>query len=167
MLSKTLEDALNEQVNKEYYSAFLYLSMASHFETINMLGMASWMRMQYEEEIMHAMKIFDMIIDMEGRAVLKKIDGPPTEFDSVISVFEQTLEHERNVTKMINGIYALAQKENNYAVQSALQWFIDEQVEEEKSVLEIVNQLKMIGDETTPLLMLDSKLGSRTDSPEA
>lgn len=167
MLSKTLEDALNEQVNKEHYSAFLYLSMASHFETINMLGMASWMRMQYEEEIMHAMKIFDMIIDMEGRAVLKKIDGPPTEFDSVISVFEQTLEHERNVTKMINGIYALAQKENNYAVQSALQWFIDEQVEEEKSVLEIVNQLKMIGDETTPLLMLDSKLGSRTDSPEA
>lgn len=167
MLSKTLEDALNEQVNKEYYSAFLYLSMASHFETINMLGMASWMRMQYEEEVMHAMKIFDMIIDMEGRAVLKKIDGPPTEFDSVISVFEQTLEHERNVTKMINGIYALAQKENNYAVQSALQWFIDEQVEEEKSVLEIVNQLKMIGDETTPLLMLDSKLGSRTDSPEA
>ena len=167
MLSKTLEDALNEQVNKEHYSAFLYLSMASHFETINMLGMANWMRMQYEEEVMHAMKIFDMIIDMEGRAVLKKIDGPPTEFDSVISVFEQTLEHERNVTKMINGIYALAQKENNYAVQSALQWFIDEQVEEEKSVLEIVNQLKMIGDETTPLLMLDSKLGSRTDSPEA
>ena len=167
MLSKTLEDALNEQVNKEYYSAFLYLSMASYFESINMLGMASWMRMQYEEEVMHAMKIFDMIIDMEGRAVLKKIDGPPTEFDSVISVFEQTLEHERNVTKMINGIYALAQKENNYAVQSALQWFIDEQVEEEKSVLEIVNQLKMIGDETTPLLMLDSKLGSRTDSPEA
>ena len=167
MLSKTLEDALNEQVNKEHYSAFLYLSMASHFETINMLGMANWMRMQYEEEVMHAMKIFDMIIDMEGRAVLKKIDGPPTEFDSVISVFEQTLEHERNVTKMINGIYSLAQKENNYAVQSALQWFIDEQVEEEKSVLEIVNQLKMIGDETTPLLMLDSKLGSRTDSPEA
>lgn len=167
MLSKTLEDALNEQVNKEYYSAFLYLSMASHFETINMLGMASWMRMQYEEEVMHAMKIFDMIIDMEGKAVLKQIDSPPTEFDSVISVFEQTLEHERNVTKMINGIYALAQKENNYAVQSALQWFIDEQVEEEKSVLEIVNQLKMIGDETTPLLMLDSKLGSRTDSPEA
>lgn len=167
MLSKTLEDALNEQVNKEYYSAFLYLSMASHFETINMLGMASWMRMQYEEEVMHAMKIFDMVIDMEGKAVLKKIDGPPSEFDSVISVFEQTLEHERNVTKMINGIYALAQKENNYAVQSALQWFIDEQVEEEKSVLEIVNQLKMIGDETTPLLMLDSKLGSRTDSPEA
>ena len=167
MLSKTLEDALNEQVNKEYYSAFLYLSMASHFESINMLGMASWMRMQYEEEVMHAMKIFDMIIDMEGKAVLKQIDSPPTEFDSVIGVFEQTLEHERNVTKMINGIYALAQKENNYAVQSALQWFIDEQVEEEKSVLEIVNQLKMIGDETTPLLMLDSKLGSRTDSPEA
>jgi len=166
MLSKTLEKALNEQINREYYSAFLYLSMASHFENINMLGMASWMKMQYEEEVMHAIKIFDMIIDMEGRVVLKKVDGPPAKFDSVLSVFEQTLNHERNVTKMINDIYSLARKESNYAVQSALQWFIDEQVEEEKSVLEIVNQLKMIGDETTPLLMLDSKLGSRTDSPE-
>ena len=107
-----------------------------------------------------------MIIDMEGRVVLKQVDSPPSKFDSVLSVFEQTLDHERNVTKMINDIYSLARKESNYAVQSALQWFIDEQVEEEKSVLEIVNQLKMIGDETTPLLMLDSKLGSRTDSPE-
>ena len=166
MLSKTLEKALNEQINKEYYSAFLYLSMASHFENINMLGMASWMRMQYEEEVMHAIKIFDMIIDMEGRVVLKQVDSPPAKFDSVLSVFEQTLDHERNVTKMINDIYSLARKESNYAVQSALQWFIDEQVEEEKSVLEIVNQLKMIGDETTPLLMLDSKLGIRTESPE-
>lgn len=166
MLSKTLEKALNEQINNEYYSAFLYLSMASHFENINMLGMANWMRMQYEEEIMHAIKIFDMIIGMEGQVVLKQVDSPPTKFDSVLSVFEQTLDHERNVTKMINDIYSIARKESNYAVQSALQWFIDEQVEEEKSVLEIVNQLKIIGDETTPLLMLDSKLGSRTDSPE-
>ena len=166
MLSETLEKALNEQINNEYYSAFLYLSMASHFENINMLGMANWMRMQYEEEIMHAMKIFDMIIGMEGQVVLKQVDSPPTNFDSVLSVFEQTLDHERNVTKMINDIYSIARKESNYAVQSALQWFIDEQVEEEKSVLEIVNQLKIIGDETTPLLMLDSKLGSRTDSPE-
>ena len=166
MLSKTLEKALNEQINNEYYSAFLYLSMASHFENINMLGMANWMRMQYEEEIMHAIKIFDMIIGMEGQVVLKQVDSPPANFDSVLSVFEQTLDHERNVTKMINDIYSIARKESNYAVQSALQWFIDEQVEEEKSVLEIVNQLKIIGDETTPLLMLDSKLGSRTDSPE-
>lgn len=166
MLSKTLEEALNEQLNKEYYSAYLYLSMASYFETANLLGMASWMRMQYEEEVMHAIKIFDMIIDMEGRVTLTQVEGPPTEFDSAINVFERTLEHERNVTKMINGIYALAQKENDYAVQSALQWFIDEQVEEEKSVLEIVNQLKMIGDETTPLLMLDNKLGNRQETPE-
>jgi len=166
MLSKTLEKALNKQINNEYYSAFLYLSMASHFENINMLGMARWMRMQYEEEIMHAMKIFDMVIGMEGQVVLKQVDSPPTKFDSVLSVFKQTLDHERNVTKMINDIYSIARKESNYAVQSALQWFIDEQVEEEKSVLEIVNQLKMIGDETTSLLMLDSKLGSRTDSPE-
>jgi len=166
MLSKTLEEALNEQLNNEYYSAFLYLSMASYFESANLLGMAGWMRMQYEEEVMHAVKIFDMIIDMEGRVMLKQVEGPPTEFDSVINVFEKTLEHERNVTKMINGIYALAQKENNYAVQSALQWFIDEQVEEEKSVLEIVNQLKMIGDETTPLLMLDNKLGDREIATE-
>ena len=161
MLSKTVEKALNEQVNSEYYSSFLYLSMSSYFEMVNLLGMAKWMRMQYEEEIMHAIKIFDMIVGMEGTVNLKAIDGPPTEFKSPLDVFEKSLAHERKVTGMINDIYALAQKENDYAVQSALQWFIDEQVEEEKSALEVVRQLKMIGDETTPLLMLDSKLGSR------
>ena len=166
MLSKTIEKALNEQVNSEYYSAFLYLSMSSYFETVNLLGMAKWMRMQYEEEIMHAIKIFDMIVDMEGTVNLKTVDGPPTEFKSPLDVFEKSLAHERKVTGMINDIYGLAQKENDYAVQSALQWFIDEQVEEEKSALEIVRQLKMIGDETTPLLMLDSKLGARELGPE-
>ena len=166
MLSKTIEKALNEQVNSEYYSAFLYLSMSSYFETVSLLGMAKWMRMQYDEEIMHAIKIFDMIVDMEGTVNLKSIDGPPAEFKSPLDVFEKSLAHERKVTGMINDIYALAQKENDYAVQSALQWFIDEQVEEEKSALEIVRQLKMIGDETTPLLMLDSKLGARELGPE-
>ena len=115
---------------------------------------------------MHAIKIFDMIVDMEGTVNLKVVDGPPTDFKSPLDVFEKSLAHERKVTGMINDIYSLAQKENDYAVQSALQWFIDEQVEEEKSALEIVRQLKMIGDETTPLLMLDSKLGSRELRPE-
>ena len=167
MLSKTLEKALNEQINKEYYSAFLYLSMSSYFESVNLLGMAAWMRMQYEEEVMHAIKLFDMIIDMEGKVALKPVEGPPMKFESPLDVFTKSLEHERKVTGMINNIYSLARKEINYAVQSALQWFIDEQVEEEKSALEIVQQLKMIGDETTPLLMLDSKLGSRELKPEA
>lgn len=166
MLSKTLEEALNEQVNSEYYSSFLYLSMSSYFETMNLLGMAKWMRMQYEEEIMHAIKIFDMIVDMEGTVKLKPVDGPPTDFKSPLDVFEKSLAHERKVTGMINDIYGLARKENDYAVQSALQWFIDEQVEEEKSALEIVRQLEMIGDETTPLLMLDSKVGSREPRSE-
>ena len=161
MLSKTLEKALNEQVNKEYYSAFLYLSMSSYFESVNLLGMAVWMRMQYEEEVMHGIKLFDMIVDMEGKVALKPIEGPPLEFESPLDVFTKSLEHERKVTGMINNIYSLAREEDNYAVQSALQWFIDEQVEEEKSALEIVQQLKMIGDETTPLLMLDNRLGSR------
>ena len=167
MLSKTLEKALNEQVNSEYYSAFLYLSMSSYFESVNLLGMAAWMKTQYEEEIMHAIKIFDMIADMEGKVELKPIKGPPIEFESPLDVFTKSLEHERKVTGMINNIYSLARKENDYAVQSALQWFIDEQVEEEKAALEIVKQLKMIGDETTPLLMLDSKLGSRELKTEA
>ena len=161
MLSKTVEKALNEQVNSEYYSSFLYLSMSSYFETVNLLGMAKWMRTQYEEEIIHAIKIFDMIADMEGTVNLKAIDGPPTEFKSPLDVFEKSLAHERKVTGLINDIYSLARKENDYAVQSALQWFIDEQVEEEKAALEVVRQLEMRGDETTPLLMLDSKLGSR------
>jgi len=167
MLSKTLEKALNEQINKEYYSAFLYLSMSSYFESVNLLGMAAWMRLQYEEEVMHAIKLFDMIIDMEGKVALKPIEGPPMEFESPLDVFTKSLEHERKVTGMINKIYSLAREENNYAVQSALQWFIDEQVEEEKAALEIVQQLKMIRDETTPLLMLDSKLGSRKLSSES
>lgn len=167
MLSKTLEKALNEQVNKEYYSAFLYLSMSSYFESTNLLGMAAWMRTQYEEEIMHALKIFDMVIDMEGKVELMPIEGPPMKFESPLDVFTKILEHERKVTGMINNIYSLAREENDYAVQSALQWFIDEQVEEEKSALEIVQQLKMIGDETTPLLMLDSKLGSREMTPDS
>lgn len=166
MLSKTLEKALNVQINKEYYSAFLYLSMSSYFESVNLLGMAAWMRMQYEEEVMHGIKLFDMIVDMEGKVALAPIEGPPTEFKSPLDVFTKSLEHERKVTGMINDIYSLAREESNYAVQSALQWFIDEQVEEEKSALEIVQQLKMIGDETTPLLMLDSKLGSRELNPE-
>ena len=167
MLSKTLEKALNEQVNKEYYSAFLYLSMSSYFESVNLLGMAVWMRMQYEEEVMHGIKLFDMIVDMEGKVALKPIEGPPLEFESPLDVFTKSLEHERKVTGMINNIYSLAREEDNYAVQSALQWFIDEQVEEEKSALEIVQQLKMIGDETTPLLMLDNRLGSRELKAEA
>ncbi len=167
MLSKTLEKALNEQVNSEYYSAFLYLSMSSYFESVNLLGMAAWMRTQYEEEVMHAIKIFDMIVDMEGKVELKSVEGPPVKFESSVGVFTKTLEHERKVTGMINNIYSLAREESNYAVQSALQWFIDEQVEEEKSALEIVQQLKMIGDETTPLLMLDNKLGSREPEPGA
>jgi len=167
MLSKTLEKALNVQINNEYYSAFLYLSMSSYFESINLLGMAAWMRMQYEEEVMHGIKLFDMIVDMEGKVALKPIEGPPMEFKSPLDVFTKSLEHERKVTGMINKIYSLSREESNYAVQSALQWFIDEQVEEEKSALEIVQQLKMIGDETTPLLMLDSKLGSRKLNPEA
>ena len=167
MLSKTLEKALNVQINDEYYSAFLYLSMSSYFESVNLLGMAAWMRMQYEEEVMHGIKLFDMIVDMEGKIALKPIEGPPMEFKSPLDVFTKSLEHERKVTGMINKIYSLAREESNYAVQSALQWFIDEQVEEEKSALEIVQQLKMIGDETTPLLMLDGKLGSRELNPEA
>lgn len=167
MLSKTLEKALNDQVNNEYYSAFLYLSMSSYFESVNLLGMAAWMRMQYEEEVMHGIKLFDMIVDMEGKVALKPIEGPPMEFKSPLDVFTKSLEHERKVTGMINKIYSLAREESNYAVQSALQWFIDEQVEEEKSALEIVQQLKMISDETTPLLMLDSKLGSRELNPGA
>ena len=166
MLSKTLEKALNVQINDEYYSAFLYLSMSSYFESVNLLGMATWMRMQYEEEVMHGIKLFDMIVDMEGKIALKPIEGPPMEFKSPLDVFTKSLEHERKVTGMINKIYSLAREESNYAVQSALQWFIDEQVEEEKSALEIVQQLKMISDETTPLLMLDSKLGSRELNPE-
>jgi ferritin len=166
MLSKSVSDAMNEQINNEFYAAHIYLSMSAYFESLNLPGFARWMRAQAQEETEHAMKFFDHINDRGGRVTLKPIAAPPAEFDSPLAAFEAAHAHEKKVTAMINNIYAIVLKENDYPARSMLQWFADEQVEEEKNTLDIVEQLKMIGDNKMGLLMLDRELGQRSPAGE-
>ena len=162
MLNPQLEKAINNQLNSELYSANLYLSMAAYFESINLKGFANWMRVQSQEEVSHAMRLFDHINDRNGRVVVQAVDQPPAEFESVQAVMELTLEHERKITAMIEDLYGEAEAQKDYATKIMLDWFIQEQVEEEKSALEIVEQLRRIGDTGTGLLFLDSQLAGRS-----
>lgn len=161
MLSKAVQDAINEQINAELYSAYLYLSMSAFCLATNRPGSAGWLRVQAQEELGHAMKFFGYVNDRGGQVVLKAVGQPPTEFKSLLDIFERTLQHEEEVTRRIHKVYDMASKETDYATQVELQWFISEQVEEEKSAGEIVQQLKMIGDQTAALFMLDRHLGMR------
>ena len=163
MLNKKVQEAMNEQIKNEWYSGYLYLSMSAYFEANNLPGFARWMRLQAEEEQEHALKFFDFVHDRGGRVVLQAIDQPPAEFESQLAVFELTLEHERKVTRLIHELYALALQENDYASQVMLQWFVDEQVEEEKNAEQIVETLKMVGDGGQALVMLDRQLGQRVE----
>jgi ferritin len=163
MLSKVVQDTINEQIKNELYSAYLYLSMSAYCEAANLRGCAHWMRVQSQEEVSHAMKFFEFVFDRGGRVVLQAIDQPPVDFKSSLDLFQQTLQHEQKVTAMINHIYELAVKENDYATQTFVQWFITEQVEEEKNASQILEQLKAIGDQPAALFMLDGYLGKRGD----
>jgi ferritin len=163
VLNAKVEKAMNEQIKNELYSGYLYLSMSAYFEARNLPGFARWMRLQAEEEQEHALKFFDFVHDRGGRVVLQAIDKPPSDFGSPLAVFELTLEHERKVTGLIHDLYALAVQEKDYASQVMLQWFIDEQVEEEKNAEQTVELLKMVGDQGQPLLMLDRQLGQRAE----
>jgi ferritin len=161
MLSQAMQDAINEQIKNELYSAYLYLSMSAYCEANGMPGCAHWMRVQSQEEIDHAMKFFGFVNERGGRVVLHAIDQPPTEFDSPLAIFKDTLEHERKVTAMIHGLYQLALEEKDYPAQVMLHWFIDEQVEEESNATQILDTLEMIGDKGHALVMLDRELGKR------
>ncbi len=159
MLSKRMEEALNKQVNWELYSAYLYLSMSSYLESKGLSGSAHYMKAQTQEEIIHAMKIFDFVNERGGRAVLSAIEGPPTEWDSPLAVFEHAYEHEQHVTKLINELMDLALEERDHATQIFLQWFVSEQVEEEASASSVVEQLKLAGEKG--LFLVDKELGQR------
>jgi ferritin len=161
MLSEELQDAINEQINKELYSGYLYLSMSAYCEAENLPGFAGWMRVQAQEEVAHAVRFFDYVNARGGRVVLKAIEMPPPIWKSPTEMFEQVLEHERKVTGMINRLYELAVKQNDYATQMELQWFITEQVEEEESAGQVVTQLTRMGEQPMGLLMLDRQLGER------
>ena len=161
VLGKAVEDAMNEQIRNEFFSAYQYLSMAAYCESENLPGFARWMRTQAWEETEHAMKFYNFILDRNGRVVLQGLEGPLVDFGSPLEVFEQALEHEQKVTTMINDLYALAVTENDYASQTFLQWFVTEQVEEEKNAGDVVDTLKMIGDKSEALFLLDRELGQR------
>jgi ferritin len=161
MLSKKLQDAINEQIKNELYSGYLYLAMSAYFEASNLPGFARWMRLQAAEEQEHALKFFDYLHDRGSRVALKAIDQPPMDWDSPLAVFEDTLEHERKVTGLINKLYELALEGNDYPAQAMLQWFIEEQVEEEKNAEQIVATLKMVGEKGQALVMMDRALGQR------
>ena len=167
MISKKMEEALNGQVNAELYSAYLYLSMESYFKSLNLNGFANWMRVQTQEEVAHAMKIYDFVNERGGRIILKAIEGPETEWDSPLAVFEAVYVHEQKVTGLINDLVDLAIKEKDHATNTFLQWFVNEQVEEESSADEVVQQLKMMENAPGGMFMLDRELGQRVFTPPA
>jgi ferritin len=164
MLKEKVEKALNEQINAELYSAYLYQSMAAYFEDKSLSGFARWMDLQAEEEMTHARKIYDYVNERGGRVILEGIDKPKNEWESNLDIFEDSLAHEEKITAMINDLVSLAAEEKDYATHSFLQWFVDEQVEEEDTVGEIVDKLKLVGDSTQGLFMMDDKLAVRQEA---
>jgi len=161
MFSKRVSELMNKQIKYELDSAYLYLSMAAYFEGENLSGLAHWMRLQAKEEQAHAMKFYGFIFERGGSVTLLGIDQPPAKFESVRAVFMQTLEHEKKVTGLIEAIYAAAVEDKDYASQTFLNWFIDEQVEEEKNATNILETMRIGGDSGAALLILDHHLGSR------
>lgn len=163
MLSQKLEQAVNEQIKNELYSGYLYLAMAAQCESMNLSGFAHWLKVQAKEELGHAMKLYDFVNDRGGRVVLEAIDKPPVEYKSLRDMFETVYQHEQKVTGLINKLYEMAKAENDYPLQVHLQWFIDEQVEEEKNATEILAKLKLVGESGNGLMMLDKVLGEREE----
>lgn len=161
MLSKALHKALNDQINHEIYSSYLYLSMAAHCESTGLAGFAQWLKVQSQEEYGHGMKFYAYLHDRNAKVTLLPIDQPPTEFKSPLEMFKQVLDHEKKVTGLIHKLYDIAVKENEYPTQVMLQWFVNEQVEEEKTAGAILEQLKMLGDSPVSLIMMDRQLGAR------
>jgi ferritin len=162
MLSDKMLKALNEQINFELNSAYLYLSMATHFDDANLPGFAHWMQMQWQEEVSHGMKLLTYVHDSDAKVTLEQIDKPQEKFGSPLEVFEQVLAHEQKVTAAISSIYAQALDEKDFATQSHLQWFINEQVEEEATARDIIEKLKRIEGHDYLLYEIDRELGGRS-----
>lgn len=159
--NEKLEQAFNDQIQAELYSAYLYLSMSAYFEAENMPGFAHWMRVQNREEQEHAMKLYKYVVERGGRVKLQAIQQPQVDFASVLEVAEMTYEHEQKVSSLIYKLHDVAGEVGDHAAQVFLQWFISEQVEEEDNTRTIVDQLKMMGDHTMGLMMLDRQLATR------
>lgn len=160
-----MEQALNEQINAEFYSAYLYLSMSAWCENKNLKGFANWLRVQYQEETAHALKLLDYIHERNGTVVLEKIEAPSDNWQDIIDVFQNVLKHEQHVTSLINNLVQISIEEKDYATYNMLQWFVNEQVEEEANASEILEQLKMFEGKGAPLFMLDKELKQRVFVP--
>ncbi|MGM0607054.1 MAG: ferritin [Candidatus Muiribacteriota bacterium] len=167
MMSKKMVKELNKQINEELYSSYIYLSMAAYFEDLGLSGFAQWLKAQTQEEIAHAMIFYNHIAERGERIELQKIDKPQTTWKSPVDVFKAALKHEEHISARINTLVDLAIKESDHATNNFLQWFVSEQVEEEESVGEVINNLSLIGKDKTALFMLDRELGARTFTPPA
>lgn len=167
MLSEKMEKALNAQVNAEMYSANLYLSMSMYFRDLDLEGFANWMKVQYEEELSHAYKLIDYIDMRGGKVIIGAIEAPETEWASPLAVMKATYEHEQKVTSLINDLIILASEERDAASGSFLQWYVDEQVEEESNVKSIVAKVKLVSDSPSGLFMIDQDLAKRVFTPPA
>lgn len=165
MVSKKMQDALNGQMNAELYSAYLYLAMAAYYEDSDLPGFANWMRVQAQEEMTHAMKFYDYLVQRGARVVLDTIEKPPFEWDSPLDVSEHVLAHEKKVTGLINNLVNLAMEEKDHATNNFLQYFVAEQVEEEESVGSVLQKVKLASDSSSGLLMVDSELAQRVFNP--
>lgn len=161
MLSKNLSDEMNNQVKYELYSAYLYLAMSAHFEEANWGGFAKWLAKQAQEEQEHALKFFGYIHDRGGKVTLQAIETPPSTFGKPVEIFEEVLKHEKSVTARINLLYSIAVQDNDYASQEFLNWFVKEQVEEEKNATMVLEWLKMAGDSVNALFQINGMLASR------
>lgn len=166
MPTKAVEAAINHQIAMEFHAAHLYLSMSAWLEEKNLPGFASWMRIQSDEERGHAMRLYQYLIEAGGRVRLEGLEAPPTDFESPLAIMEASLAHEKKVTGAIRKLYELADKDKDYATQLTLQWFINEQLEEEKQAQDVIARLKMAGDSSAALLFIDSQLGSRGPEKE-
>jgi len=160
-MNQKINDAINKQIAAESYSAFLYLSMSAYCESNNLKGLANWLKVQYQEELTHALKFYQFILDRGGQVELQALDQPPKDFKSAYDVFQQAYEHEQKVTKLIHDLYELAKEEKDYAFQEILHWFIKEQVEEEANSSEIAENLKKVGADGNGLLLIDQQLATR------
>ncbi|HDP75488.1 MAG TPA: ferritin [Bacteroidales bacterium] len=161
-MNKRLEQAINEQINAEIWSAYLYLSMSAYFGAQGFNGFSNWFKVQWQEELTHAMKFFDYLIERGSKPELKPIKEVPTQWDSPLHAFEETLKHEKEVTRLINNLMDIAIEEKDHAAKGILQWFVDEQVEEEANAQELIDTLKLINGNGNGLFMLDRELKQRT-----
>ena len=160
-IDSKLQDAINQHINAEIYSSYLYLSMSTFCESVDLPGFAHWMRVQSQEEYTHAMKLVTYLEDRDSRVILLPVDQPPVEFDSVEDIMRRTLDHERHVSGLINDLYGVAVGANDYASQIMLQWFVSEQVEEEKTARDVIAALEMVKGRSDALLLLDREMGAR------